>query len=93
MARYRITTESLVDAMQSRATRKALAVRAEKIRARASGLAAAEREATAEPRVEHGTRPKGRPYSRVLIDDGAPQEWGTSRTERRRILGRAGGAR
>ena len=38
-----------------------------------------------------GTRPKGRPYSRVAAD--ADQEWGTSEIERRRILGRAAAGR
>ena len=35
-----------------------------------------------------GTRPGGRQYVNV-IGDNVEQEWGSSRTERRRILGRA----
>jgi hypothetical protein len=37
---------------------------------------------------EDGTRPKGRPYSRVFTQDGSG-EFGTSTTPRRRTLGLA----
>jgi hypothetical protein len=40
-------------------------------------------------RVEDGTRPKGRPYSRLIADDPAAtaHEHGDTHVERRRILG------
>lgn len=89
MARVEVSSELIEEAMRSAETRAGLGARAESIRGRAASLAAAEDTRTQTPRVESGTRPKGRPYSRVTIDDGAAQEWGTSRTQRRRILGRA----
>lgn len=38
-----------------------------------------------------GTRPKGRPFSRVAVD--AADEWGNAYTQRRRRLGRAAAGR
>ena len=46
-------------------------------------------EVEAEFTIEEDIRPKGRPVARVVCDN-PDQEWGTSKTERRRILGRAG---
>jgi hypothetical protein len=89
MARIEISSDLIVRAMQSKPVRDALKARAEKVRARADALAKAEKTETQPPEVAEGTRPKGRPFARVSIPDGADQEWGTSRTERRRILGRA----
>lgn len=40
--------------------------------------------------VEDGTRPLGRPYSRVVSSDGEG-EFGSSRRRRHRVLGRAAG--
>lgn len=82
-----ISNDFIVEAMQSETVREALKARAARIAARARALASAE---APDMRIEQidGTRPKGRPYSRVTGSD-IDQEWGTSRTERRRILGRA----
>lgn len=91
MARLEVSSEFIVAAMQSAGVRAALKVKAEAIQSRAKSLADAEETRTQPPTVESGTRPQGRPYSRVVIEDGAAQEYGTSRTGRRRILGRAAG--
>jgi hypothetical protein len=79
----------IVAAMQSPKVRAALQHRAESVAARANTIIDAEGLDTITATVESGTRPKGRPYSRVVIHDGARYEYGTSKTERRRILGRA----
>ena len=72
--------------MQSPGVRAALRVRAEAVKSRAN---------SDDPElgayVRDGTRPKGRPYSRVISDDGAEREFGSSKTARRRTLGRAAG--
>lgn len=59
---------------------------ADDVAGRAEGIAAAEG-VDAKIRRESGTRPRGRPYERVLAD--AEQEHGSSRTARKRVLGRA----
>ena len=64
-----------------------LAAVAGRIKARAEGIAAAE-EITMQITTEAGIRPQGRPFVNV-IGDNAEQEFGSSRTARRRILGRA----
>lgn len=76
--------------MQSQAVRRALAAEAQAIAGTANALIAAEGLSTITATVESGTRPRGRPYSRVVIEGGAPFEWGTAKVDRRRILGRAG---
>jgi len=88
-ASIRISSELITEAMQSDATRAGLAERAGRVQSRVTALAQTEGVRIEPARVESGTRPKGRPYSRVVIDDGAEQEYGSSRMERRRILGRA----
>lgn len=72
--------------MRSRQVRGKLDEVADSIAGRAQGLAASEG-VDARIRRESGTRPKGRPYARVLAD--AAQEYGTAKTRRRRVLGRA----
>lgn len=87
--RIEISSELIVEAMQSSGTRAGLKKVADRVQGRAAALAASEAPDSSPPRVVEGTRPKGRPYARVQMDDGAAQEWGTSKTQRRRILGRA----
>lgn len=79
----------IVEAMQSAPVREGLAKRADTIASRARGLAANEG-VDMEVTRRDGTRPKGRPFARVEGDNAA-QEFGTSNTARRRILGRAAG--
>lgn len=85
-ARVEMSYEFVRGVMQHETTRAALRARRDAIAARAEALAAAE---GIDARIEksEGTRPKGRPYARVSAD--AEQEWGSSNTARRRILGRA----
>ena len=87
MAKVTISGEFIVKAMQSATVRKALAERADRVAQRAEQIAAQE-EVDAEFTRTDGTRPKGRPFSRVSTD-AVGQEWGDSTTGRLRILGRA----
>jgi hypothetical protein len=87
MARVEITPEFIVKAMQSAPVRAALATKAAQVRGRAEALAGAEK-VELNSSTSSGTRPRGRPYSRVSSPNTA-QEWGSSNTARRRILGRA----
>lgn len=81
------------EVMQSDKVREALHHHAEQILPRAKELAKAAKlpEFAVSLKVEDGTRPKGRPYSRVTADhpDGEKIEWGDTNTNRRRILGQA----
>lgn len=81
------------DVMRSDEVRAALHDTAEQVWARAKSFAGeAKLDAyEASLRVEDGTRPKGRPYSRVVADDASAEaiEWGDTHVVRRRILGRA----
>lgn len=88
MVTYRVTNEVIVEAMQKPVVRDALKNKAEKIASTHDRLADAEGSDN-RARVESGTRPKGRPFSNVVVDGGAADEWGDSKTERRRRLGRA----
>lgn len=90
MATFRISRELIEEAMRSKAVRDGLAAKADKVAAAAKSIASAEAPKTEITR-EDGTRPKGRPYSRVLSSD-MDGEWGTAFTEQRRILGRAAGS-
>ena len=85
--RVRISNELIVAAMQSDKVRTALAARADQIATRARAIADDEEVEVTITRKD-GTRPKGRPYSRVTSDN-VDAEWGTSKTRRSRILGRA----
>lgn len=89
MARLDVSYRWVGDAMRNDKVRRALDAKARQVKARADQIAASEGvRMTTE--ITSGTRPKGRPYSRVESPDGAGQEWGTARTPRRRVLGRAG---
>lgn len=83
-----LTYEYIQRAAQSAVVRKALQVKADKIKSRAESIATAE-EVTMQVTTEAGIRPRGRPFVNV-VSDNAEQEFGSSRTKRRRILGRAG---
>ncbi|MBW8171795.1 hypothetical protein K0651_01865 [Ornithinimicrobium sp. Arc0846-15] len=82
-----ISNEFIERAMQAPAVRAGLSARADKVSTRAKAIAASE-DVDMKIQRRDGTRPKGRPYSRVSTDN-ADQEWGTSNTEKRRVLGRA----
>lgn len=87
MMRVEIGRETIEQAMRSIQTRAALEAKARKVQQRAEQLAESER-VDLSSEVSSGTRPKGRPYSRVESAN-IEQEWGSSKTARRRILGRA----
>lgn len=87
MARVELTYEFIKKAAQSAQVRAALSVKARKVQNRAEAIAASEN-VKLNSSVRDGTRPKGRPYSRVESPN-VSQEWGSSSTARRRILGRA----
>lgn len=88
MPELRITREYIEAAMRHPSVREKLAERADAVAARARQLsAAAGRDSGAISRAS-GTRPKGRPYERVLSEDVAA-EHGTAETSRYRILGQA----
>lgn len=75
------------DAMRSPGVRNALREQAQAIASRARSINSAEG-VKASVTTEHGTNARQRPYSRVLSTN-AEAEFGTSRTARRRVLGRA----
>lgn len=54
---------------------------------------AGQENADADITVEHGTRPRGRTYSRVVSHDFDDSEWGTAKRKRVRAIGRAAGLR
>lgn len=86
MAVVRISYEFVRAAMQSDPVRAALEEKAHNLANRAESLGASE-DVDMACSVESGTRPKGRPFSRV-VSDNVSQEWGDRWTERHRILGR-----
>lgn len=92
MVQVSISRKLVFEAMQSKAVRKALKDRADKIQGRAEQLKSSEENLSSDAKVwvEEGTRPKGRPFARVLCDD-ADQEHGTYTTPKIRLLGRAAG--
>lgn len=87
MAKMEISRDYVRAAANQPAVREQLAVVARRVKARADSLASAEG-VEMNTRVEVGTRPGWRPQA-VVYGDNAEQEWGSSRTERRRIMGRA----
>lgn len=73
---------------QAAPVRAVLRQHAEQVAARARQIVAAEGGGDASITVRDGVRPGGRSYANVESTD-ADGEFGTSRTERRRTLGRA----
>lgn len=88
MAEVEITPAYILGAMQHPGVRAQLQVVANRVSARAVSLARTEGVEMNVSTVA-GIRPGGRPFVNV-ISDNADQEFGTSKTARRRILGRAG---
>lgn len=87
MAKLRISSDFIVACMQHQKVRAALDARRDRVAAAAASIAAAE-EVDLPLTTSSGTRPKGRPYSRVSTSN-VSQEWGDSETDRRRVMGRA----
>lgn len=89
MAQVRIGRGIVREAMQSAAVRAALHRKAVEVEARAKSIAGTEG-LSGEMSVKDGTRPKGRPYSRVTYTN-SEQEYGTQFVPKARVLGRAAG--
>lgn len=85
MARNRY--KELQKLLQSQTVRAKVAQVADRVARDAKAIAEAEGADEVVIGREDGTRPLGRPYSRVTAP--LDQEFGTSRVQRRRILGRA----
>ncbi|GJF04959.1 hypothetical protein [Pseudonocardia sp. D17] len=85
--RLTISFEGVGAAMKLPGVRRAIADRADALANRARAINQAE-DVAARVTTESGTRGTGRPYSRVT-STAADAEFGTSRTARRRVLGRA----
>lgn len=86
-ARFRLSRRKWREIVHLPQVRAALAGRAARIAVRAAQINEAEN-VDAEIHVEHGTRPRGRTYSRVVSTD-AEGELGNETVPRRRVLGRA----
>lgn len=87
MARVDVYRDLMRKVADTPKVRAALRVHAQAVASRADQIAAAEAYEF-NGRVEEGTRPRGRPFARVISYD-ADQEFGTWGKKRRRILGRA----
>ncbi|MEW1964640.1 hypothetical protein AB0302_04490 [Micrococcus sp. NPDC078436] len=87
MAEVRIGPELMAKAVNHPDIPGALQQVADRIASRARGLAASEG-VEMNVTTQGGVRPQGRPYVNV-VGDNVDQEWGTTRSGRRRILGRA----
>lgn len=81
------------ETMRDDEVREALHRQAEKILPQAKRLASAAKlpQLAAAMEIEDGTRPRGRPFSRVIVNhhEGEKHEFGDNNTTRRRILGQA----
>lgn len=88
MAEIEISREYILAAMQHQVVTGQMRAVAERVAARARTLAAAD-EMDLEIDIGQFIRPGGRPVANVIAEDAADQEWGTAKTPRRRILGRA----
>lgn len=91
--RFEFDPSCLPEIMRSEQVRGALRTTAEEIVPRAKALARSEiSDAFAESiTVSEEIRPRGRPTAKVIADreDATDHEYGTTSTERRRLLGRA----
>lgn len=87
MASIEISRDYVRAAANNETVRRQLGVVARRVKARADSLAGAEG-VEMNTWVEEGTRPGWRPQA-VVYGDNAEQEWGSSRQDRRRIMGRA----
>lgn len=91
--RFEFDPSCLPQIMRSQTVRGALRKQADAIVPRARSLARSEisDEFADSIRVSEETRPRGRPTAKVIADreDAADHEYGTTSTERRRLLGRA----
>lgn len=88
MAKIELSQKKILKALQSKKVRQSLRSAADQIASKGSSIAAAE-DIDGDFTVGEGTRPQGRPYSRVTFSN-VDQEHGTSKTRRSRVLGRAG---
>jgi hypothetical protein len=88
MAEVEISYGYVQKAARHKDVAKQLQVVANRVKARADALAAAEG-VKMTTTTKAGTRPGGRPFVNV-VGDNPDQEYGTSRSGRFRILGRAG---
>lgn len=88
MAETEITYEFIQRAAQHAGVRKQLQVVADRIKSRAEGLANSDG-VDMTITTKSGIRPGGRPFVDV-VGDNAAQEFGSSKSKRYRILGRAG---
>lgn len=89
MREMRISQETVAEVLGSAQVRSALNAERDRIAKRAQGIAESE-QIPGKITAKDGVRPKGRPFARVEFDN-ADQEWGTARTARSRVLGRAAG--
>ena len=87
MAEVEITPEFIQSAMHQPGVAAALQAVADRVARRAEGIAANEG-VDINITTTAGVRPKGRPYVNVVADN-VDQEWGSSRSGKYRILGRA----
>ena len=87
MAEVEITPEFIQSAMHQPGVAVALQVVADRVARRAEGIATNEGVEIGITTTA-GVRPKGRPYVNVVADN-VDQEWGSSRSGKYRILGRA----
>jgi hypothetical protein len=87
MPKFKASYEGIGAAMRSPQVRAALRARAERIAAAAKSIDAAEG-GKAKIGTGEGTHPNGRPFARAT-SDAVNSEFGTSKTARRRTLGRA----
>lgn len=87
MSTLRINSELIVKAMQSDGVRKELRKFAQRKAAQVDQIGASEN-VNMNSYLEEGTRPKGRPFVKILSEQ-VDQEWGSRDSERRRIMGRA----
>lgn len=87
MSKVEITPEFIRSAMQHPGVVKQLRVIADRVKARADAIAAAE-DVEFESWVVEKVRPGGRPVAQVYADN-AEQEFGSKNKSRYRILGRA----